>query len=288
MQSIFIRDIFQYNNININTLNNKFKEILKNKYLYIPYIGLLNNNETYKLPKKIFYESRLFYGKNKLLKICDNTYIQFEGNNKIMSDKWYIKTILGIIENYNRIFDVKTNIKIYIQVIQKKINNNSDFIGGYASYNAIELILDKKDYNNLLLIKSLIAHELLHLYFPYISSKYGTCYNEGLLDYLSVILNFSYNDIFYYTKYKMEQYYGIKQSPENIKYLYQKRPYIMGYLYGFLTENKSIEKIINYIKIYIKKRRYMLIHWNNKSYISFIKNNLFINKFCKEYTVYKL
>jgi hypothetical protein len=288
MQSIYIRDIFQYNNININTLNNKFKEILKNKYLYIPYIGLLNNNETYKLPKKIFYESRLFYGKNKLLKICDNTYIQFEGNNKIMSDKWYIKTILGIIENYNRIFDVKTNIKIYIQVIQKKINNNSDFIGGYASYNAIELILDKKDYNNLLLIKSLIAHELLHLYFPYISSKYGTCYNEGLLDYLSVILNFSYNDIFYYTKYKMEQYYGIKQSPENIKYLYQKRPYIMGYLYGFLTENKSIEKIINYIKIYIKKRRYMLIHWNNKSYISFIKNNLFINKFCKEYTVYKL
>ena len=286
MQSIYIKDIFQYNNININTLNNKFKEILKNKYLYIPYIGLLNNNETYKLPKKIFYISRLFYGKNKLLKIRDDTYIQFEGNNKIMSDKWYIKTILGIIENYNRIFDVKTNIKIYIQVIQKKKYNKNDFQGGFPSYNAIELILDEKYYNNLLLIKSLIAHELLHLYFPHISSKYGTCYNEGLLDYLSVILNFSYNDIFYYTKYKMEEYYGIKQSPENIKYLYQERPYIMGYLYSYLTENKVIEKIINYIKIYIKKRKYMLIPWNNKSYINFIKNNLFINKFCKQYIVY--
>jgi hypothetical protein len=286
MQSIFIRDIFQYNNININTLNNKFKEILKNKYLYIPYIGLLNNNETYKLPKKIFYESRLFYGKNKLLKIRDDTYIQFEGNNKIMSDKWYIKTILGIIENYNRIFDVKTNIKIYIQVIQKKINNNSDFQGGFPSYNAIELILDEKYYNNLLLIKSLIAHELLHLYFPSISSKYGTCYNEGLLDYLSVILNFSKKDILYLTKYKMKEYYEIKQSPENIGYLYQERPYIMGYLYGYLMENTSIKKIINYIKIYIKKRKYMIIPWNNKSYINFIKNNLFINKFCKQYIVY--
>jgi len=286
MQSIYVKDIFQYNNVNINNINNKFKEKLKNKYLYIPYIGLLNNNETYKLPKKIFYESRLFYGKNKLLKIRDDTYIQFEGNNKIMSDKWYIKTILGIIENYNRIFDVKTNIKIYIQVIQKKKYNKNDFQGGFPSYNSIELILDEKYYNNLLLIKSLIAHELLHLYFPSISSKYGTCYNEGLLDYLSVILNFSKKDILYLTKYKMKEYYEIKQSPENIGYLYQEIPYIMGYLYGYLMENTSIKKIINYIKIYIKKRKYMIIPWNNKSYINFIKNNLFINKFCKQYIVY--
>jgi hypothetical protein len=48
-------------------------------------------------------------------------------------------------------------------------------------------------------------------------------------------------------------------------------------------ENKKIDKIINYIKIYLKKRKYMLIPWNNKSYINFIKNNLFVNKFCEQY-----
>jgi len=50
-------------------------------------------------------------------------------------------------------------------------------------------------------------------------------------------------------------------------------------------ENKNTIKLINFIKKYIKKRKYMLIPWNNKSYIKFIKNNLFINKFCKQYFI---
>ena len=67
--------------------------------MYIPYIGLLDNNKKYKL------------------QIDDNTYIKFEGNIKIMSNKWYIKNIL---QNYNKIFNVN-NMKIYIQIFQKNI-----------------------------------------------------------------------------------------------------------------------------------------------------------------------
>jgi hypothetical protein len=279
MQSIYIREIFKNNTININSIKNKFK----NKYLYIPFIGLLNNNKEYKLPKVIFNNSKLFYGDNKLLQIDNNTYIQFEGNTKIMSNKWYIKNILNIIQNYNKIFNIN-NIKIYIQIIQKKIYNNNFFCGGFSSYNSIEIILYENIYKDKLIIKQLIAHELLHLYFPSISSKYGACYNEGLLDYLSTILNFSNKEIFYLSDYKMKMYYRFKKSLNN-EGLKQERPYFLGYLYGYIMENKKIDKIINYIKIYLKKRKYMLIPWNNKSYIIFIKNNLFINKFCKQYLI---
>jgi hypothetical protein len=279
MQSIYIRDIFTNNSIKINSIKNKFK----NKYLYIPFIGLLDNNKEYKLPKVIFNNSKLFYGDNKLLQIDNNIYIQFEGDTKIMSNKWYIENILSIIRNYNKIFNVN-NIKIYIQIIQKKIYNSKFFCGGFSSYNSIEIILYEKIYKDKLIIKQLIAHELLHLYFPSISSKYGACYNEGLLDYLSTILNFSNKDILYLTDYKMKEYYRFKEAL-NDEGLKQERPYFLGYLYGYIMENKKIDKIINYIKIYLKKRKYMLIPWNNKSYINFIKNNLFINKFCKQYVV---
>jgi hypothetical protein len=198
-----------------------------------------------------------------------------------MSNKWYIENILSIIRNYNKIFNVN-NIKIYIQIIQKKIYNSKFFCGGFSSYNSIEIILYEKIYKDKLIIKQLIAHELLHLYFPSISSKYCACYNEGLLDYLSTILNFSNKDILYLTDYKMKEYYRFKETLNN-EGLKQERPYFLGYLYGYIMENKKIDKIINYIKIYLKKRKYMLIPWNNKSYISFIKNNLFINKFCEQY-----
>jgi hypothetical protein len=279
MQSIYISEIFENNIVNTNIIKNKFK----NKYLYIPFIGLLNNNEKYKLPKVIFDNSKLFYGNNKLLKIDDNTYIQFEGNTKIMSNKWYIKNILNIIQNYNKIFNIN-NIKIYIQIVQKKIYNNTFFCGGFSSYNSIEIVLYENIYKDQLIIKQLIAHELLHLYFPSISSKYGSCYNEGLLDYLSTILNFSNKEIFYLTNYKMKEYYRLKESLNN-EGLKQERPYLLGYLYGYIMENKNLQKIIKYIHIYLKKRKYMLIPWSNKSYINFIKNNLFINKFCKQYFI---
>jgi hypothetical protein len=110
MQSVYIRNIFENNMIDTNIIKNKFK----NKYLFIPYIGLINKNEKYKIPKIIFNNSKLFYGNNKILKIDDNIYIQFEGNIKIMSNNWYIKNILNIINNYNKIFNIH-NIKIYIK-----------------------------------------------------------------------------------------------------------------------------------------------------------------------------
>ena len=84
----------------------------------------------------------------------------------------------------------------------------------------------------------------------------------------------------------MKEYYRYKNLNNN-KGLKQERPYFIGYLYGYIMENKNTIKLINFIKKYIKKRKYMLMPWNNKSYIKFIKNNLFINKFCKQYIIYK-
>ena len=160
-------------------------------------------------------------------------------------------------------------------------------MGGFASYNAIEIVLYKDYYKDELIIKQLIAHELLHLYFPSISNKFSSCYNEGLLDYLSTILNFSNKDIFHLTDYKMKEYYRFKELLNNTM-LKQQRPYFIGYLYGYMMEKKNIKKIINYIKKYIRERQYMLIPWKNKSYIKFIISNLFINKFCKQYLYYKI
>ena len=274
MQSVYIRNIYKNNIIDTNKIKDKYK----NKLLYIPAIGILNNNEKYKLSKIIFDNSKLFYGNNKLLKLNSNIYIQFEGDAKIMSNKWYIKNILKIIENYNKIFNID-NFNIYIQIIQKKKYNNK-FTGGYSSYNAIELILYEELYKDKLILKQLIAHEILHLYFPSISLKYGICYNEGFLDYLSTILNFSKKNIFYLTNLKIQNYYYLKE-PINKKFLKQEKPYFIGYMYGYIIDNNNIKIIINYIKKYLKKRKYMLIPWNNKNYINFI-NNLFINKLCKK------
>jgi len=258
MQSLYIKDIFQNNTIDLSIINDKLKNKLKNKYLYVPFIGLINNNEIYKLPKIIFNHSRLFYGDNKLLQIDNNTYIQFEGDCKIMSNKWYIKNIFDIIKRYNTIFNIN-NIKMYIQIVQNRIYKKNSFMGGFASYNAVEIVLNNEifNYKNRIFIKYIIAHELLHLYFPSISSKYGTCYNEGLLDYLSVILNFSMKDIHYLTNYKMKKYYYRKMlnSNRNISILQTEKPYLIGYLYGYIMEKKDIHKIINYIQIYIKKKK---------------------------------
>jgi len=274
MQSVYIRNIYKNNIIDTNKIKDKYK----NKLLYIPAIGILNNNEKYKLSKIIFDNSKLFYGNNKLLKLNSNIYIQFEGDAKIMSNKWYIKNILKIIENYNKIFNID-NFNIYIKIIKKKKYNNK-FTGGYSSYNAIELILYEELYKDKLILKQLIAHEILHLYFPSISLKYGICYNEGFLDYLSTILNFSKKNIFYLTNLKIQNYYYLKE-PINKKFLKQEKPYFIGYMYGYIIDNNNIKIIINYIKKYLKKRKYMLIPWNNKNYINFI-NNLFINKLCKK------
>jgi len=83
MQSLYIR------NISSTNIPNKYK------YYYIP--SLFNSNVSYnsisekctQLPKIIYDNSKLFYGNNKILNIGNNIYIQFEGNCKIMSNKWY-------------------------------------------------------------------------------------------------------------------------------------------------------------------------------------------------------
>jgi hypothetical protein len=43
------------------------------------------------------------------------------------------------------------------------------------------------------------------------------CYNEGFLDYLSTILNFSKKNIFYLTNIKIQNYYYLKEPINKIK-----------------------------------------------------------------------
>ncbi len=84
------------------------------------------------------------------------------------------------------------------------------------------------------------------------------------------------------TKYKIKEYDRFKNMVDNSS-LKQDRPYFIGYFYGYIIENKKIKTIINYIKKYLKTRKYMLTPWNNKKYVNFIKKNLFVNKLCKQY-----
>lgn len=96
MQSIYIREIF---NNNIIDTNNNFLNYskFKNKFLYIPCIGLLENNKKYKLSTTIFNNSKLFYGNSEFFPIQNkNIYIRFDGPIKIMKDTWYIKNILPL------------------------------------------------------------------------------------------------------------------------------------------------------------------------------------------------
>ena len=215
--------------------------------------------------------------------------MQFEGDIKIFPDTWYIKQIKYIINHYYKSFQIVKKCIIFIQIVQNKKYKKNDFIGGFSSYNAVELILfkDIADNNNKILVKQILAHEILHLFFPSISSKYGCCYNEGLLDYLSTVMIFSPKNIKYLTIKKMDQYKYYKLLNTN-NALLQEKPYMIGFLYGFLSNNSIIMKIIIFIRQYLKERKYMLINWNNKKYIKFIKNNLFINKFCKQYVIFNV
>ena len=283
MQSIYLNDICNNKKKEKDILNKKFN------YLYVPFIGIIENINNIKniIPKTILDNSRLFYGNNKIY--TNNLFnIQFEGNTKIMSNNWFIKYISSVIHNYNEIFQTLIHVpkKIYIQIIQYNKNNNN-FIGGLTSYNGIEIILSKNIHKNPIIIKQLLAHELLHLYFPSIYSNKSACYNEGFLDYLSVILNFTKKNVLYLTNHKINEYNYLK-SLNNNKYLQQEIPYIIGYLNGFILDKLIIDKIINFIKKYVKNRKYMIIPWNNKKYIEFIKNNLFSHKLCKTRIVYNI
>jgi len=283
MNSLYLHNIFNNNSFTLNDI--KYK---KYKYYFIPFIGLLEKNKRYSIPKKIFMESKIFYGNNKIIKINDLLFIQIN-NNIFNRKKWYINTIKNIIKTYEKIFKYKIKFPIFVQINEYKKHNSKMFIGGFASYQGIELILYKniKQHNNKNNIKWILSHELLHLFFPPIKSKYSTCWNEGFVDYLSLILNFSQKEIQILFNKKLKEYRYIK-SLNNKKYVKQENPYIRGFLYGFLMNKLNIKKTLSFIQQYLRERKYLIIPWINKEYYLFVKNNLFINKFCEQHIEYDI
>jgi hypothetical protein len=75
MNSLYLKNIFKKNSFRLNDIKNK-----KYKYYYTPYIGYLEENKRYIIPKKIFIESKLFYGNDKIIKINKLLYIQINNN----------------------------------------------------------------------------------------------------------------------------------------------------------------------------------------------------------------
>lgn len=286
MQSEYLRDVFTDEN---NILINDVKNFKSSKKYIIPYFGELANNKTYSLPKEIFITSRLFYGYNKIIEIENNIYIQFEGIFKIFTDDWFIKNIKNIINKYKTIF-LQKDIKIFIQIIQNKLyKKKKSFSGGFASYNAIELVLcnDNPMQTDKIQVKQLLAHEILHLFFPSINIKYSCCYSEGLLDYLSCYLIFGEKYIKYFFNKHIEVY-EYSKSLNNYNHMKQKKPYIMGYFMSFLLTQEDIDIIITFIQKYMSERKYMLDNWNNKEYIKFIKKKFRMSNFCEQYIDYKI
>jgi hypothetical protein len=281
MKSSYLYDLFTDTK---KIIINKIKNYDKSKKYIIPNIGLLEHDKTYSLPKDIFISSRLFYCTSDIINIDNNINICFEGNAKFIHNKWYIKTTLDIINKYKNIFEI-SDIKIFIQIVQNKTDNIcSEFCGGLASYNAIEFVSIKNFKKNY--IKQIIAHEILHLFFPSIKSKNGTCYNEGVLDYLSCYLIFSEKGVKYYANQHITKYTDYKNI--NLEATKQHYPYIYGFFMGLLLKKEVIDQLLLFIKKYVKERKYMLIPWNNTKYIKFIKENDFINKKCEQYIMYNV
>ena len=271
----FNNSSFIYNKINLR----KYKDFNKQYTYYTPYLGILDPDIIYEIPKNIFNESKLFFGKSKLIEINKNLFIQFEGNTKILPNKWYIESIKKVIQNYSNTFKT-SQFPIYVQIIQNKIKSNMYY--PYASYNAFEFTIN--GYIDKIVAYQIICHELLHLYFPILPGKYSYCHNEGLLDFISVILNYNKKDqIKLFNKLIEEyQYYKNIKSNEGMK---QQNPYLLGFVLGFMLSKYEINKIINFVKLYNKERNYCLEVWKNKRYIDFIKSKNFYNKYCEQYFI---
>jgi hypothetical protein len=278
MQSNFLKDVFSdKNNILLNNVKSK-------KYI-IPYLGELENNKSYSLQEHIFENSRLFYGYNKIIEIEKDIYIQSEGDVEIFTNEWFIKNIKFIINKYKTIFLYK-DIKIFIQIVQHKLYKKKSFIGGFASFNAIEVVLCKDLLNDKMHVKQTIAHEILHLFFPNLNIKDKCCYNEGLLDYLSCYLIFGKKYVKSFLNTHITRY-EYEKSLNNLNMIKQSRPYIMGYFMAFLLTQKDIDIIISFIQKYLNERKYMLASWNNKEYNKFIKKIFSMSNFCEQYIDYK-
>jgi len=276
MNSLYFHNSsFKHNKINLR----KYKDYNKQYTYYTPYLGILDPDIIYEIPKNIFNESKLFFGKSKLIKINKNLFIHFEGNTKILPNKWYIESIKKVIQNYSNTFKT-SQFPIYVQIIQNK--NKSGMYYPYASYNAFEFTIN--GYIDKIVAYQIICHELLHLYFPILPGKYSYCHNEGLLDYISVILNYKKKDqIKLFNKHIEEyQYYKNIKSNEGMK---QKNPYLLGFVLGFMLSNYEINKIINFIKLYNKERKICLEVWKNKKYIEFIKSKNFYSNYCSQYII---
>ena len=180
MNSIYLANITNNNTFTLNEIKQG-----NYKYYIVPYIGILECDKKYFIPKNIFRESKLFYGNNKITNL-NNLTIQSKTSK-------YNTIIKNIIDTYKKKFKHKINFPIFVQINEYDKYKKEMFIGGFASYCGIEIILsnDIEEHKDIKFVKWMIAHELLHLFFPSIKSKYNTCWNEGFVDYLSLILNFN-------------------------------------------------------------------------------------------------
>jgi hypothetical protein len=267
---LYSRDLSEYVSDHSKFRLSKFK----NKYIYIPILGKINPKLYYSLNKHEFNESKLYIGNNKFIKIGNNIYIRFEGNTHFITNKWFINTIKKINSNYKKIFgEIKP---LYFQIKQIKNPINTDQFGGVASDHGIELVFHCYNIPDKNTIKWLIAHEVFHLYFPPLNNKYkySLCWNEGLVDYLSLYLNFTNKQIKNMIHNKIDEFKNIDKIKEK-EYYNHKKPYINGLQIGYSLSKSKLNKIITFIKKYNKNRKYVLEQIED---INFVKEMGFYNK----------
>ena len=276
---LYSRDLSEYVSDHSKFKLSKFK----NKKVYIPIIGEIDPKLYYSLDEYIFYRSKLYIGNNKFTKIGNNIYIRFEGNTHFFTNKWFINTIKKINSNYKKIFgEIKP---LYYKIIQiKNLNKRErgEGIGGVASFHGIEIRIhnnkiNKNDNLSKNFIKWTISHELFHLYFPSLNNmkyKYSLCWDEGLVDYLSLYFNFTNKQIKYMIHNAINKFKKIDKIKEK-EYYNHRKPYIMGLLIGYCLSKSKLNKIITFIKKYNKNRKYVLEQIED---INFVKEMGFYNK----------
>ena len=255
---------------------NKFKiSKFQNKNVYIPAIGKIDPNLYYSLDKNVFERSRLYVGDNKFTKIDTNIYIRFEGNTHFFPKKWFINTIKKINRNYKKVFNEIKPLYFQIKQVKQKFCYH---YGGVASDHGVEIILNLCYIPDKNKIKWIIAHELFHLYCPPLNYKYkyGSCWNEGLVDYLSLYYNFTNTQLIKTIKNKIKEFENINKIKEK-EYYKHKKPYITGLLIGHKLTKIKLNKLINFIKKYIKNRKYIFEHTDD---IKFVKEMGFYTKDC--------
>ena len=284
-KSIKMNDLFSLNLSEYVSDYKKFKlSKFENEKVYIPTIGKINPKLYYSLDEYTFYRSKVYIGNNIFTKIGNNIYIRFEGNSKFYTNKWFINTIKKINRNYKKIFgEIKP---LYFQIKQiKNLNKSEEGILGVGSLNGIEIILNRNktppDENIYCKkVKWIIAHELFHLYFPSLNNmkyKYSLCWDEGLVDYLSLYFNFTNKDINYMIHHQVEEFKKIDKRKDE-EYYNHRKPYINGLLIGHNLSKSKLHKLISFIKQYNHNRKNMFEQIDD---INFVKKMGFYNLMCR-------